>query len=464
MENGRWKADSIPQYAFSIFLLIVLIWLSRSLAFADVTASLHVSTSPGGDAVEAVRSGTARVYAVLSYQDTAQTELKVLVFAGTGAVLFEHSAIYDGSGQTDIEITGRDIFAGYVSAAQTKSAELQEAEDIAYQASSASAKRVRTASVVNVVTALDGVLAALERYPLSLERVDRLEEARDLATEVTTQGTRIMNEVSDDDLDSAMDQLKALVSDTIDAVNSALGGIDTSAERAWLDGTYTIQLKRNGQISVGFDWEVSPDGVPGTPVAPSPTAGAGPTETPTLTATQEPRPTLTPTERLATASPRPTATSAARATPPPQPSYVQPTTAPTATGVPAVQNTVQPGPIILPPTPVPVQALTPATPRPPVQVIPINPPATEGQTGYPAPPAADVASPAATPGGQAMSQDTFPPESRPAAGTSGSRVPEASHEIPLAPQAVLRFPVGRIAALVSAVVFGLVALWLRTKI
>jgi len=402
-----------------------------------------MSTSPGGEEVSAIRSGTAKAYAVVSYQDTAQTELKVIVFAGAGVVLFDHSDIYDGSGESDVEITGRDIFAGYVSATQTQSDELQEAEAMAHQASSASAKRVRASSVVNVARTLDSVLAALERYPLSLAALDRLGEARDLVAEVDAQGTLIINEVMDDDLDAAMDQLEALVTDTVDAVSRAREGLDTEVERAWLDGTYTIQLKRNGQISVGFDWEVGPDGVPGTPVAPSPTAAAEPTETLPPTATRPP--TRTPTQRPPTATLGPTSVSPGNATP---------TALPTATEPPPAAGTAPSGPVILPPT------VTAAA----VPVTPVSTPVAESQAGYPAPPVAGEAGVTATPAAQAKSQGELTPETEAASEAGGLRPPDVAAEAPLAPQEVREWPVARILALMGAVLFGLVALWLRARI
>lgn len=419
----------------------VLVCLGSWVAFADVSAHLYMSTSPGGEEVPAIRSGAAKAYAVISYEDTAQTELKVVVISGAGIVLFEHSDIYDGSGESDVEISGRDIFVGYMSAAQTQSDELQEAEAMAHQASSASAKRVRASSVVNVATTLESVLAALERYPLSLEALDRLEEARDRVAEVEVQGTLIINEVSDDDLDAAMDQLETLVTDAVDAVGRAPEGLDTETERAWLDGAYTIQLKRNGEISVGFDWEVGPDGVPGTPVAPSPTAGAEPTETLPLTATRPP--TATPSQRPSTATSGPTSVSAGSATPTTPPGATQPPPA-----------TAPSGPVILPPT----------APAADVPATPASTPFPESQAGYPAPPAAGEAGVTATPAAQAMSQNDLTPETEAASEAAGLRPPGFAAETPLAPQEVREWPVARILALMGAVLFGLVALWLRARI
>lgn len=457
------------------FLLLALLWLGGSVVFADVTASLHMAISPGGNKVPAVRSGTAKVYAVLQYQDAAQIELKVLVYSVGGTVLFEHSDVYDGSGQRDIEITGRDIFSGYKSAAQTYSTDLEIAMGAADQALTASAKRVRTGTVVNIARSLDGVLAALERYPLSLTTLDHLGTARDLAAEVDTQGMWIMTpDVPDDELDAEMEELKALVTDTIATVNSAMAGIDTSVEQAWLDGTYTIQLKKNGQISDGFDWEVSPSGVPGTPVAASPTA-AGPTQTPMPVATQPP--ISTPTET--TLSPGP-------ATATPLPSGTPPMTTPT----PTVLATGQTRPITLPPTaanPVP----SPRAGRegqPPAQITPLSPPAVEGQAIYPAPPTTGGVSPStdsghrldATPAVQVMvqgesSQATEPADQAlgpvsPEQGPGGqnkpieSQAPIVSHDTPLAPQEIKKLPVVSITAMVGAVTLGVIALWLRAKV
>jgi hypothetical protein len=47
---------------------------------------------------------------------------------------------------------------------------------------------------------------------------------------------------------------------------------------------------------------------------------------------------------------------------------------------------------------------------------------------------------------------------------SGSRAPELALETPLAPQEVRQVPVIRIVAIVSAIVLGLAALWLRANV
>ncbi|MFQ5856914.1 MAG: hypothetical protein ACE5LU_14970 [Anaerolineae bacterium] len=249
----------------TLWLMVVLTCLSGPTAFAQVEAGLHMSVEPGGGEVTAVRSGTVVVYAVLSYQNATDTELKVQVRRDPGVVLFEQSAVYNGSGQTNIEISGRDILAGYVSAAQQRSDELVEVVDRAQQASSARAKRLHTESAVFFVTALDSVLAALERYPLPSETLDSLPPARKLADQVEAMGLAIINDVPDDELDSELARLETLVTETVAAVDLTMDGIDTHREWPLIDGTYPTQLYRNGQISQGFVWEVSPEGTPGVP-------------------------------------------------------------------------------------------------------------------------------------------------------------------------------------------------------
>lgn len=131
------------------------------------------------------------VYAVLSYQNATDTEFLVRIFGGPGIPVFEHSALYHGSGETDIRIAGRDVLACYVSGAQTQSDALVKVVDRAREASTASAKRVRVASAVNVVRKLDSILAAPERYPLSQTTLDDLQTARDWAARVAALGADI---------------------------------------------------------------------------------------------------------------------------------------------------------------------------------------------------------------------------------------------------------------------------------
>ncbi len=453
--NGGRSTGSSLRPLFATLLLIALTWLSGSVVLADVAASLHMSVSPGGDPVSAVQSGTATVFAVLTYQDAAQTELQVLVFSAGGVVLFQHTDVYDGSGERSIEITGQDILAGYVSAALDKSTELEEAVSMTQQAATASAKRVRAASVVNVVRTLDSVLAALETYPLSLETLDDLEKARDLAFETDEQGSEIMTDVPDDQLDAAIAELVDLVTETVDAVDTAVAGIDTNTQQAWPDGAYTIQLRRNGQISVGFDWEVSPEGVPGTPVV-SPTPTVEPTATPVPTETQQP--TATATARPATATSRPTSVATRPMSPTPLPTHRPLTLAPTVTPVPPVQSTTQAQPTIpLPPT---------VATKEQAQVVPASlttTPIAEGQTGYPMPPLA-MSNIVATPVVQAPAEVERMPEQQMAGEAAGSQAPIVPGVTPLAPQEVRQFPVIRVIAVVSALVFGLVALWLRARV
>ncbi|MFQ5857442.1 MAG: hypothetical protein ACE5LU_17690 [Anaerolineae bacterium] len=450
--------------------------------FADVTASLRMSTSPGGDEVTAVQSGTANVYAVVSYQDATQAELKVLVHEPSGVVVFEHSDIYNGSGERDIEITGRGVVAGYVSAALQESENLQVAVDDAQQSQSASAKRFRTTSAVTAVRTIDHILATLKRYPLPVETSEGLQLARDLTAEVERIGCTIIAEpagctdtthVPDTELDAVLAELETQVTVTVTAVAQVLDAIDTDREWALPDGQgYVAQLfevirrsggRKENRIKASAEWDVSPEGTPGTPVAPSPTATTEPTATLTPIATPEPTPT--PTERPATATTQPTSVSAVRATSTPPPSPGQPTTEPAATTPPAAQRTVQTGPVTRPPTATStVGGLTPTVEIEPPAQVPTDSAITEGQESYPAPPTLEDSDRGITPVVQAMPQGEIPPQADIEGQASGPPALEVARETPLAPQEVRQLPVVRIAAIVSALMLGTVALWLRARV
>lgn len=477
-EKGK-KTDSLfpfspfslsPFFILLLFLLLWLLWLAGTTAFAQVTANLHMSVSPGGDEVTVVQSGTARVYAVLSYQDAAETEFKIRVFRAGGVVVFEHVATYSGTDEKSIEITGQDILIGYVSRAGEQTDDLTTAVEVALQASSASAKRVRTATAVSVARALDIVLAALEEYPFSLTTLDDLEAARNLVAQVETKGAAIMSDVSDEELDTALAELEAEVADAVNAVGRALDGIDTSREWALLEGTYTTTLYRNGQISVGFDWEVGPDGVPGTPVAELPTATPEPTRTPTQTpaptSTPSPtpvEPTSTPTQKPPSATPTRRLTSTPTRAVTPTPSR-QPSATPTATAVQPTRQTPPAGATSVPPTATFTLAVPTSGGEQPTPIPSPPSPATEEPAG-PAMPEATVAFEAsATPVSQARLPVEISPEAEVTEPADSSRVAEVPSETPLAPQEVRVLPVTRILAVVSAVVLGLVALWLRSKV
>ena len=88
----------------------------------------------------------------------------------------------------------------------------------------------------------------------------------------------------------------------------------------------------------------------------------------------------------------------------------------------------------------------------------------ESEAGYPAPPAGGEIGATTTPATQAMSQGELTPETDAAREAAELRPPDFAAETPLAPQEVREWPVARILALMGAVVFGLVALWLRTRI
>lgn len=461
--------DNRRRISFSIFLLSVLTLLGVSVAVAESTAEVHMSVAPGGGAETAIQSGTARVYAVLHYEEMANAELEVNVYGAGGVVVFEQSDIYGGSGQEDIEIAGRDVLAGYISAAQRKTEDLTEAIGLAREATRSYIKRSRTGTAVGVVQSLQRVLTVLESYELSLTTLDELDSAQALASDVEDRGLEIMNgEVPDDQLDTALDELGQLVTETTAAVNSAVEGIDTGAQQPWLDGAYTTTLTQNGLIKDGFDWEISPEGTAGPQLSPTATPTAEPTSTPTPTQTQEPTATGTarPATATAMATASPTLMSPVPATPTVTPTRQRSggqtaTPSPSATVPRPSQGT--PSTTVPPPTATPTSISVEPTPTPgdekPAQVVSTP---VEGAANTPEA-VPDTAEGGATPGARAVTPEDVQPGD-----SGGEREMAAPAEFPsaapLAPQEVRQLPVVRIAAIVSALTLGIVALWLRARV
>lgn len=132
---------------------------------------------------------------------------------------------------------------------------------------------------------------------------------------------------------------------------------------------------------------------------------------------------------------------------------------PTVTVVPTDQDAGQTGPIILPPT----ATFAAVQPRPRASAT--SPLVAGGQTGYPAPPTAEVVTPVETPAVQVMAEGETLPETEPTSQPADALAPVVSHETPLAPQEVSKgLPVVSIGAVIGAVMLGLVALWLRARV
>lgn len=447
-------------------LIVVLAGLGGAVAWAEVSASMHMSVSPGGGEVLQVQSGTAKVFAVVDYRDAAETKLTLRVLGAAGALVFEHYDTYDGSGQDNIEISGKDILTGYVAAAQAESGDLEEAMSLAKEASTSSAKRVRTATVVAAAQSLKYMLPTIRWYQLEQATLDQLDVARDLADQVETKGNSIYSSgMEDDELDSALDELEGLVDSTIEAVDQAVKGVDTDREWPLADGPYTSSLLRNGQVSVGFDWEVSPDGTPGTPAPDSSGQTPQPSATP-VTPTSTSEPSATPTARPATSTPRPTSTSVRAPTPTPVVSSRQQSS---PTPAPVVQPTATPvsSPATNPPAPVPQGEAT--SPAPEIgQSVEVQARASEQGSSYPAPestaPAPAAPDALQTPAVQALRQEAPQPAVESRAREPESRIAGAPNETPLAPQETRELPITRIISITSALVLGLIALWLRARV
>lgn len=455
-----------------LLILVVLTLVGGSVVRAEPSAELHMSTSPGGQAATEIQSGVARVYAVLSYEDMANTELKVSIFGAGGVVVFEQAENYSGSGQEDIEITGRDILVGYMAAAQSQSEDMTEAISLAQQASANYVKQSRMQPVIGAARSLKSILSVLQTYDSSLLTLDALEDVRGQADEIQTQATAIMSgDVSNDQMDSALDQLADLIDQTASDLDLALDEVDPERARPWLDGSYTTTLKQEGQIAEGFDWEINPEGVPGDsqPAAsPTPTPTLEPTSTPTPTQTPEPSPTATTASTQSTAQPTPTfsPTRAAVPTRTPRSSGAQ---NPTATEAVAQFNPTTPAssPTDIQPSATPADEESTATtqteqPAGPVET-PVEEPAesTSEQTA-----SSGVALPSPTPAAQALLSDQAESDDE----TAGVQAMAAASDVeplnamPLAPQEVAQLPMARIAAVFSALMLGLVALWLRAKV
>lgn len=457
---GGWNVGSALHLLLAVFLSAALTVLNGPAALAQPSTEVHMSVSPGGGVETAIRSGTAKVFAVLRYEELpANTPLKVSIFGAGGVPLFEQSDVYSGSGQVDIEITGRDAFSGYVSAAHAQSDALTQAIDLAQESTTAHAKRGRTGPVINAARTLELVLSVLKNYDLPLKSLDHLDDAQAGADDIETRGYEIINgEVSDDELDAALGELEALASEIADTVDLALEDVDTERERPWLDGSYTTTLKQEDLIKDGFDWEVRPDGAQGTSVPPTLT----PTRTPTgtLLPSRTPEPTATETVGSGTATAQPTSTPTVPATAT-APSSGGEKTTPTPTTRRQSGSTPTTGPIVTPPT------ATPGSSEPAATAEPVtDTPGAGVQAINPTVDSSELTGPSATPVAQALarSEGDRSEEVPNAERESSAAVLEIARETPLAPQEVDELPVTRILALLSALTLGIVALWLRARI
>lgn len=273
--RARWLAGLVG-------FIVLLAWWGWPAALAQEPAvNLHMSLSPGGAPVLDVGSGTAKVYAVLNYRNMPGVELKVRIFGTHGAVVFERAAPYTGSGQHSMEVGGRDILAGYIAAARRLADDLEAAVRRAQQASDPHDKRLHTQAAVQAAHTLDPVLTAIMLHSLPRETLTDLREVQSLVAGAEEQGRRIVNgDVPDDELGAALANLEGLAQMIQSALERAVVGIDTRSQRPLLDGSYTSSLYRNDLIAVGFDWQVSPEGTPGTPVPPTVTPFPRPTNTP----------------------------------------------------------------------------------------------------------------------------------------------------------------------------------------
>ena len=463
MAFGQRNVDGGQRISLSILLLVVLTMLSASVILAE-SSELHMSVSSGGDAETVIQSGVSTVYAVLRYEDISSTELKIRISVSGGTVVFEHSDVYSDSGEESIEITGREVLAGYISAAQAQTEDLVEAVSIAQEAQAGYIKRNRVSTAVNVVYSLQQVLSTLEGYDLSLTTLDELGDAEEKAANIEDKAIAIMNgEVPDDELDAALEELAQLVAETADIVDGAVENIDTDIERPWLDGEYLTQLRTkvgpNEVTKDSVEWKISPDGVAGTQVPPSATSTVEPTMTPTSTQT----PTSTATAVSATAIPSPTSLSTEPATP--TPTFELPDAqTPTPTVIQSLsQNTTTPGPTALPPTETPAanEPLPTMEGEAPAQSIstPAERQASASETSE-----SDTAETAATPMARALLPNEKVQSTETGSGQSAAAAVRLPNEMPLAPQEVSQLPIIRIAAVVSALTLGIVALWLRAKV
>lgn len=428
-------------------LAVCLGLMSLPVASAQVTANIYMSVAPDGPQTDVIRSGTAVVYVVLDYQDASQTELRIEVIGNGNVELFRHAQRYSGSGRENVAVTGEDLFEGYRARAAENAQTLVEAIDQALESSSASAMRFRTSAAVATAITLDIILGSLERYRVSLEVADRLEEARDWVQQTRVLGENIMNitQVPDDELVARLTEMRELAVNAQTTTQAALDAMVTGVARPILDGSYTTELLQSGYPSQSVEWEVRPDGTPGTPVPPTPTP------TPSLTATPP-----------ATASPTPGETPLVpTVTRPPFTATVSPTATPTPTR-PAATPTAGGPSIPLPPT---------ATMSPGVPIAPAEPTASATPTTMPVAVVPTQPSPAV--GTPVVVAPVQVATERPAGEASepvGGPTPEAAERVfpsvtePLPPQETAAFPVQRVAALVGALLLGMLALWLRTRL
>jgi len=268
-----------------------------------------------------------------------------------------------------------------------------------------------------------------------------LEEARDWTQQVRAVGEAAMNigQIPDDELVDRLTEMRGLAEKVQTATQAALDGMVTGIERPILDGPYITELFQAGYISQSVEWAVKADGVPGTPVVPTPTPL--PTERPTSTPVASPSPI--PIRRSPTVIlPRPTAT----------------------VGV-TVDATSA---VVLPPTATPVPTPSPAGTVPLVPVEVVVSPAVEmpPTPGEPGPGTVVVGPPATATPVQAMARHSITRGQSPVLATTVPPVTNMppGQSRPLPPQETEAFPVQRVAALVGAVLLGLVALWLRARL
>ncbi len=423
---------------------------SLSVASAQGSASVYMSVAPDGPQTDAIRSGTAVVYVVLTYQDLTQTELRVEIIGNGNVELFRYEKRYTGSGRENIAVTGADIFEGYRARAAENAQTLVDAIDRALQSSSATTMRFRTSAAVATAITLDIILGSLEHYQVSPEAANRLEEARDAVQQARALGERIMNvnQVPDDELKARLTEMRTQAVKAQTATQAALDAMVTGIARPIIDGSYTTELRQSGYPSQSIEWEVRSDGTPGTPVPPTPTATPSVTASPTVTS---------PTPGAATATPRPSPTATRRR----PTATVPPTVRPTSTRAFVTATVV--GPVIplpatatVPPVPsvAPVEPTASVTPvAMPVGVLPTQPPPVVGTPVV-------VATALATTEHPAAGQRTLVRGSPPAPVERGG----PSSAEPLPPQETKTFPVQRVAALMGALLLGGLAWWLRTRL
>jgi len=420
-------------------------------AGAQVSTNIYMSVGPDGPQTTAFRSGTAVVYIVLEYQDASQTELRIEIIGNGNVELFSYQKRYTGSGRENIAVTGTDIFEGYRTRAAENAQTLVDAIDQALQSSSASTMRFRTSAAVATAITLDLILGSLERYQVSLDVADRLEEARDWVQQTRIAGENIMNinQVPDEELVARLTEMRELAENARATTQDALDAMVTTVERPILDGSYTTELRQSGYPSQSIEWEVRPDGTPGTPVLPTPTPS--PTATRTPTSVVSPTPSRTPLV--------PTAT------------RLQPTSTvpPTASAIPTrllATATVGGTLIPLPPT-VTTLPGTPVIPAEPVSSpTPVVSPVTSPLVVVTARPSPAVGTPAVVVSTETTGESVAAERQTPVAVKTPQVVKGAPSApgAPLPPQETRPFPVLRIGAFIGALLLGMIALWLRTRL